>query len=157
MASKEQVKQALELALNLAQSLSKKESDALLVSKIQEALKVIDTGKAIQKPESQKPHPVDALLKKGKVKLSEGRYKQLIQIYNALQLMGGVTFLSAKQNQHCTWFPIDWNGNKSSALYLVTEWEIASLVSQCSELKGEWEDFDLNQFMEDFDFDQDEY
>ena len=111
-------------------------------------------------------HPIDTLLKKGKIKLSDGRYKQLVQIYDHLMIVlgsaamppHGLTFLSAKQNDHITWFPLDLNGDKSAALYLMAEWEIAPLKPKDNGvLTGQWEDFDLNQAMEDSEFDQDDY
>jgi len=167
MSSKKQVKQSLELTLSLAESLGPltrseaKEFFGLLGELNKVFSKVVDPDAHDLKPEPSPEvvkHPVDTLLKKGKVTLSEGRYKQLVIIYDALILMGGVTFLSAKQNQHVTWFPIDWNGNKSAALFLGAEWTIEPLsVKANGELKGDWENFDLNEFMVDFDFDQDEY
>jgi len=40
----------------------------------------------------------------------------------------------------------------------VTEWEVAPISPKAhGVLSGEWEDFELNQVMEDSDFDQDEY
>lgn len=106
-------------------------------------------------------HPVDALLKKGKVTLLEGRYKQLIQIYDEIQIMG-VKFLSALQNQHATWFPIEMDGDKSAALFLGSsgEWVIEPLsVKANGELTGVWEGFDLTEFMAMNcpEFDQDDY
>jgi len=111
MATSEQVKQCLELALSLAQSLSEKESDALLVYKIQEALKVIDIETEVeieQKKEKTPKHPVDAILKKGKVELNSGRYKQLVQIYDELMIQmsagvnppNGLKFLNKTNTSH---------------------------------------------------------
>ena len=159
MATLKQVEQVLELALSLVSEMEGGKTHEvknlqIIASHIQEKLK--SSCEKIATNTSN--NPIDVLLKKGKVELPEGRYKQLVQIYDALTLMGGVKFLSAKQNQHVTWFPIDWNGDKTAALFLGAEWTVEPLsVKANGELKGAWEDFDLNAFMEDFDFDQDEY
>lgn len=154
-----QVIQSLELTRSLLGSMTKTADEADMEKMYTEAYKILEALRALtEPPKVSTVHPVDVLLKKGKVTLSEGRYKQLVTIYNALILMGGVTFLRAKQNNHTTWFPIDWNGNKTAALFLGAEWTIEPLsVKANGELKGDWENFDLNEFMTDFDFDQDEY
>jgi hypothetical protein len=158
MATLKQVEQVLELALSLVSEIEKTRPHEvknlqIIASHIQEKLK-----SSLCENTNTSNNPIDVLLKKGKVELPDGRYKQLIQIHDALTLMGGVKFLSAKQNQHVTWFPIDWNGDKTAALFLGAEWTVEPLsVKANGELKGAWEDFDLNAFMEDFDFDQDEY
>jgi hypothetical protein len=166
MATSQQVKQSLELALSLVSTLDTHRNSVEYLNELSDLTAQVATilSTALKtkspepKPKQSEVHPVDALLKKGKVTLSEGRYKQLVTIYNALLLMGGVTFLRAKQNNHTTWFPIDWNGNKTAALFLGAEWTIEPLsVKANGELKGDWENFDLNEFMVDFDFDQDEY
>ena len=163
MATSQQVKQSLELALSLVSTLDTHRNSVEYLNELsdltEQVATILSTALKTKSPETKtEVHPVDVLLKKGKVTLSEGRYKQLVIIYDALILMGGVTFLSAKQNQHVTWFPIDWNGNKSAALFLGAEWTIEPLsVKANGELKGDWENFDLNEFMVDFDFDQDEY
>ena len=167
MSTPQEVKLALELALHLASAVNMFEPEAKelleITEKIRQALSPVSKPKANPKPED---HPVDALLKKGKVELPDGRYKQLVQIYDLLMLTmssipcppDGLKFLSAKQNQHVTWFPLSLNGDKSAALFLGNEWNIEPIgVKANGELSGEWEDFDLNQAMEDSDFDQDEY
>jgi hypothetical protein len=162
MATPEQVKQALELTLNLVLDVEFKNDSLLselldIANKIQQNLLpsvVIEPNVKILK------HPVDALLKKGKVELTEGRYKQLIQIHDQLAIFK-IKFLSAKQNQNVTWFPLEWNGDKSAALYLSSsEWSVAPIkYRDDNDLTGEWEGFDLTEFMAMNcpKFDQDEY
>lgn len=164
MASKEQVKQSLELALSLSRSLgglTQKEAVGFLelVDEINKTFsKTIDPEAHEIKAEIKATHPIDSLLKKGKVELPEGRYKQLIQIHDELLVLK-IKFLSAKQNQNVTWFPLEWNGDKSAALYLSSsEWSIAPIKYR-NDLTGEWEGFDLTEFMAMNcpEFDQDEY
>jgi hypothetical protein len=164
MASKEQVKQSLELALSLSRSLgglTQKEAVGFLelVDEINKTFsKTIDPEAHEIKAEIKATHPIDSLLKKGKVELPEGRYKQLIQIHDELLVLK-IKFLSAKQNQNVTWFPLEWNGDKSAALYLSSsEWSIAPIKYR-NDLTGEWEGFDLTEFMSMNcpEFDQDEY
>jgi hypothetical protein len=169
MSSKKQVKQSLELTLSLAESLGPltrseaKEFFGLLGELNKVFSKVVDPDAHGLKPEPSPEvvkHPIDALLKKGKVELPEGRYKQLIQIHDELLVLK-IKFLSAKQNQNVTWFPLEWNGDKSAALYLSSsEWSIAPIkYRDDNDLTGEWEGFDLTEFMSMNcpEFDQDEY
>ena len=164
MTSKQQVKQVLELALSMAESLG-----PLTQAEAQEYFELLgEINKVFSKtadPEAHtvtinKKHPIDTLLKKGKVELSERRYQQLIQIYDQIQIMG-VKFIAAKQNSHATWFPLDFNGDKSAALYLSSsEWSIAPIkYRDDNDLTGEWEGFDLTEFMSMNcpEFDQDDY
>jgi hypothetical protein len=162
MATPEQVKQALELTLNLVLDVEFKNDSLLselldIANKIQQNLLpsvVIEPKVKILK------HPVDVLLKKGKVELPEGRYKQLIQIHHELSVLK-IKFLSAKQNPYIIWFPLEWNGDKSAALYLSSsEWSVAPIkYRDDNDLTGEWEGFDLTEFMAMNcpKFDQDEY
>lgn len=167
MTTPAQVKQALELALELAADMGEVTPEELkqltsITANIQSWLKPAIGEEPTPTPAmtlKESKHPVDVLLKKGKATLSDGRYKQLVQIYDALQIMG-VKFLSGKQNQHVTWFPLSLNNDKSAALFLGAggEWVIEPLAIKANgELTGEWEGFDLNTYMEDTDFDQDEY
>ena len=163
MATPNQVKQALELALSMSQDVHSIDSQDLekidlLVKQIGEHFNKL---KPLSAPEKLAEHPVDALLKKGKVILKEGRRKQLHLIYDELTAIK-VKFLSAKQNQNVTWFPLEFNGDKAAALFLGNsgEWLIEPLsIKGNGELTGEWEGFDLTEFM--FmncpEFDQDEY
>ena len=165
MSTSKQVEQALELALSLSFDLEQAKPHEIrhlqvVISQIQEKLKPFLIEESVSKP---KVHPVDTLLKKGKVALTDGRY---IQIYDELMIvMGsvamppkGLKFLSAKQNDSLTWFPLDLNGDKSAALYLMAEWEIAPINPKANGvLSGEWEGFDLDQAMEDSGFDQDDH
>ena len=161
MSTPQEVKLALELALHLASAVNMFEPEAKelleITEKIRQALSPVSKPKANPKPED---HPVDALLKKGKVELPDGRYKQLTQIHHELAIFK-IKFLSAKQNQNVTWFPLEWNGDKSAALYLSSsEWSIAPIkYRDDNDLTGEWEGFDLTEFMSMNcpDFDQDEY
>lgn len=161
MSTPQEVKLALELALHLASAVNMFEPEAKelleITEKIRQALSPVSKPKANPKPED---HPVDALLKKGKVELPDGRYKQLTQIYHELAIFK-IKFLSAKQNQNVTWFPLEWNGDKSAALYLSSsEWSITPIkYRDDNDLTGEWEGFDLTEFMSMNcpDFDQDEY
>lgn len=171
MSTSRQVEQALELALSLSFDLEQAKPHEIrhlqvVISQIQENLKPFLIEESVNKVPKPKGHPVDTLLKKGKVTLIEGRYKQLVQIYDELMIvMGsvamppkGLKFLSAKQNDSLTWFPLDLNGDKSAALYLMAEWEIAPINPKANGvLSGEWEGFDLDQAMEDSGFDQDDY
>ena len=167
MATSQQVKQSLELALSLVSTLDTHRNSVEYLNELSEltaqVATILSTALALKtkspetKPES---HSVDALLKKGKVELPEGRYKQLIQIHDQLTIFK-IKFLSAKQNQNVTWFPLEWNGDKSAALYLSSsEWSIAPIkYRDDNDLTGEWEGFDLTEFMSMNcpDFDQDEY
>ena len=161
MSTPQEVKLALELALHLASAVNMFEPEAKelleITEKIRQALSPVSKPKANPKPED---HPVDALLKKGKVELPDGRYKQLTQIHHELAIFK-IKFLSAKQNQNVTWFPLEWNGDKSAALYLSSsEWSIAPIkYRDDNDLTGEWEGFDLTEFMSMNcpDFDQDDY
>ena len=161
MSTPQEVKLALELALHLASAVNMFEPEAKelleITEKIRQALSPVSKPKANPKPED---HPVDALLKKGKVELPDGRYKQLTQIHHELAIFK-IKFLSAKQNQNVTWFPLEWNGDKSAALYLSSsEWSITPIkYRDDNDLTGEWEGFDLTEFMSMNcpDFDQDEY
>ena len=161
MSTPQEVKLALELALHLASAVNMFEPEAKelleITEKIRQALSPVSKPKANPKPED---HPVDALLKKGKVELPDGRYKQLTQIHHELAIFK-IKFLSAKQNQNVTWFPLEWNSDKSAALYLSSsEWSIAPIkYRDDNDLTGEWEGFDLTEFMSMNcpDFDQDEY
>ena len=161
MSTPQEVKLALELALHLASAVNMFEPEAKelleITEKIRQALSPVSKPKANPKPED---HPVEALLKTGKVELPEGRYKQLTQIHHELAIFK-IKFLSAKQNQNVTWFPLEWNGDKSAALYLSSsEWSIAPIkYRDDNDLTGEWEGFDLTEFMSMNcpDFDQDEY
>lgn len=167
MSSKKQVKKSLELTLSLAESLGPltrseaKEFFGLLGELNKVFSKVVDPDAHDLKPEPSPEvvkHPIDSLLKKGKVELPQGRYKQLIQIHDELLVLK-IKFLSAKQNQNVTWFPLEWNGDKSAALYLSSsEWSIAPIKYR-NDLTGEWEGFDLTEFMSMNcpEFDQDEY
>jgi hypothetical protein len=98
--------------------------------------------------------------KKEKVELNSGRYHQFTQIHHELSVLK-IKFLSAKQNQNITWFPLEWNGDKSAALYLSSsEWSVAPIkYRDDNDLTGEWDGFDLTEFMSMNcpDFDQDEY
>lgn len=165
MTSKQQVKQVLELALSMAESLG-----PLTQAEAQEYFELLgEINKVFSKtadPEAHtvtinKKHPIDTLLKKGKVELSERRYQQLIQIYDQIQIMG-VKFISAKQNSYATWFPLEINGDKTAALYLTGggEWVVEPISHKAhGELSGEWEGFDLTEFMAMNcpEFDQDDY
>jgi hypothetical protein len=165
MTSKQQVKTSLELALSLAKSLG-----PLTQAEAQEFQRILgDINKIFSETvdpnahdinKNGKGHPVDTLLKKGKVELPEGRYKQLIQIYDQLAIFK-IKFLGAKQNQNVTYLPLEWNGDKSAALYLSSsEWSIAPIkYRDDNDLTGEWEGFDLTEFMSMNcpEFDQDEY
>ena len=152
MATKQQVKQALELTLSLSKSLGAltQEEAGEFFEVLGEINKVFSNPEAhvIKSTKAPKKHPVDTLLKKGKVEVSDGRYKQLIQIYDQIQIMG-VKFIAAKQNSYATWFPLDFNGDKSAALYLSSsEWSIAPIkYRDDNDLTGEWEGFDLIEFM----------
>ena len=164
MTSKQQVKQVLELALSMAESLG-----PLTQAEAQEYFELLgEINKVFSRfadPEAHtvtinKKHPIDTLLK-GKVELSERRYQQLIQIYDQIQIMG-VKFISAKQNSYATWFPLEINGDKSAALYLTGggEWVVEPISHKAhGELSGEWEGFDLTEFMAMNcpEFDQDDY
>lgn len=167
MTTPSQVKQSLELALTLASSLGKVSPSELkelgdITNQIREWLKPGIDEELVPTPALTIKHPIDALLKKGKVELSEGRYKQLTQIHHELSVFN-VKFLSAKQNQAtCViWFPLEWNGDKSAALYLSSsEWSVAPIkYRDDNDLTGEWEGFDLTEFMDMNcpEFDQDEY
>lgn len=169
MTTPNQVKQALELALSLASSLGEVSPQELkqlgdIALQIQEWLKPGIGEELSPAPtlvlKEPKEHPVDALLKKGKVELPDGRYKQLTQIHHELSVFK-IKFLSAKQNQNITWFPLEWNGDKSAALYLSSsEWSIAPIkYRDDNDLTGEWEGFDLTESMSMNcpEFDQDEY
>lgn len=152
MTSKQQVKKSLELALSLAESLG-----PLTPSEKKEFFGILESLNKIFSKTVK--HPIDTLLKKGKVTLPEGRHKQLIQIFDELQVIG-VKFLGAKQNDHVTWFPLELNGDKTAALYLVAEWEISPISTKANgELTGEWEGFELTEFMAMNcpEFDQDDY
>ena len=167
MTTSQQVKQSLELALSLVSTLDTHRNSVEYLNELSDltaqVATILSTALALKtkspetKPES---HPVDALLKKGKVELPQGRYKQLIQIHDQLAIFK-IKFLSAKQNQNVTWFPLEWNGDKSAALYLSSsEWSIAPIkYRDDNDLMGEWEGFDLTEFMSMNcpEFDQDEY
>ena len=157
MATSQQVKQSLELALSLVSTLDTHRNSVEYLNELSEltaqVATILSTALALKtkspetKPES---HPVDALLKKGKVELPEGRYKQLIQIHDELLVLK-IKFLGAKQKfvTQITWFPLEWNGDKSAALYLSSsEWSIAPIkYRDDNDLTGEWEGFDLTEFM----------
>jgi hypothetical protein len=179
MATPQEVKLALELALHLASAVNMFEPEAKelleITEKIRQALSpnpkpedhpvdaLLKKGK-VELPVSgstpQEQALNDALLKKGKVELPDGRYKQLIQIYEELSVLK-IKFLSAKQNPYIIWFPLEWNGDKSAALYLSSsEWSVAPIeYRDDNDLTGEWEGFDLTEFMAMNcpKFDQDEY
>lgn len=168
MATKQQVKQALELTLSLSKSLgalTQEEAGEFfeVLGEINKVFsKTVDPEAHVIKPtKAPKKHPVDTLLKKGKVEVSDGRYKQLIQIYDQIQIMG-VKFIAAKQNSYATWFPLEINGDKTAALYLTGggEWVVEPISHKAhGELSGEWEGFDLTEFMAMNcpEFDQDDY
>jgi hypothetical protein len=155
MATPQEVKLALELALHLASAVNMFEPEAKELLEITEKIR-----QALSPNPKPEDHPVDALLKKGKVELPDGRYKQLIQIYEELSVLK-IKFLSAKQNPYIIWFPLEWNGDKSAALYLSSsEWSVAPIkYRDDNDLTGEWEGFDLTEFMAMNcpKFDQDEY
>lgn len=155
MATPQEVKLALELALHLASAVNMFEPEAKELLEITEKIR-----QALSPNPKPEDHPVDALLKKGKVELPDGRYKQLIQIYEELSVLK-IKFLSAKQNPYIIWFPLEWNGDKSAALYLSSsEWSVAPIkYRDDNDLTGEWEGFDLTEFMAMNcpEFDQDEY
>ena len=80
----------------------------------------------------------------------------------ALEPFMGVKFISAKQNSYATWFPLEINGDKTAALYLTGggEWVVEPISHKAhGELSGEWEGFDLTEFMAMNcpEFDQDDY
>jgi hypothetical protein len=161
MATLKQVEQVLELALSLVSEMEGGKSHEvknlqIIASHIQEKLK--SSCEKIATNTSN--NPVDAFLKKGKVELPDGRYKQLIQIHHELSVLK-IKFLSAKQNPYIIWFPLEWNGDKSAALYLSSsEWSIAPIkYRDDNDLTGEWEGFDLTEFMAMNcpEFNQDEY
>jgi hypothetical protein len=167
MATSQQVKQSLELALSLVSTLDTHRNSVEYLNELsnltEQVATILSTALALKtkSPETKtEVHPIDTLLKKGKVELPEGRYKQLIQIHDQLVIFK-IKFLSAKQNQNVTWFPLEWNGDKSAALYLSSsEWSIAPIkYRDDNDLTGEWEGFDLTEFMSMNcpDFDQDEY
>jgi len=155
MTTSQQVKQSLELALSLVSTLDTHRNSVEYLNELSDltaqVATILSTALALKtkspetKPES---HPIDSLLKKGKVELPQGRYKQLIQIHDQLAIFK-IKFLSAKQNQNVTWFPLEWNGDKSAALYLSSsEWSIAPIkYRDDNDLTGEWEGFDLTEFM----------
>jgi hypothetical protein len=155
MATPQEVKLALELALHLASAVNMFEPEAKELLEITEKIR-----QALSPNPKPEDHPVDALLKKGKVELPDGRYKQLIQIHHELSVLK-IKFLSAKQNPYIIWFPLEWNGDKSAALYLSSsEWSVAPIkYRDDNDLTGEWEGFDLTEFMAMNcpKFDQDEY
>jgi hypothetical protein len=155
MATPQEVKLALELALHLASAVNMFEPEAKELLEITEKIR-----QALSPNPKPEDHPVDALLKKGKVELPDGRYKQLIQIYEELSVLK-IKFLSAKQNPYIIWFPLEWNGDKSAALYLSSsEWSVAPIkYRDDNDLTGEWEGFDLTEFMAMNcpEFNQDEY
>jgi hypothetical protein len=155
MATPQEVKLALELALHLASAVNMFEPEAKELLEITEKIR-----QALSPNPKPEDHPVDALLKKRKVELPDGRYKQLIQIYEELSVLK-IKFLSAKQNPYIIWFPLEWNGDKSAALYLSSsEWSVAPIkYRDDNDLTGEWEGFDLTEFMAMNcpKFDQDEY
>lgn len=155
----QQVKQALELALSLVENMGTiTEKDSKELSGLLEKIKVSFQEEPTVKKTLK--HPIDTLLKKGKVKLSEKRYEQLCQIVDEVKVMG-VKILSAKQNDHVTWFPLEMNEDKTAALYLTGGgWAVEPLsVKANGELSGEWEGFDLIEFMAMNcpEFDQDDY
>lgn len=153
MTTPQQVKQALELALSLSEglgSLSQVEAQEIfeILGEINKNISKSTTPEPTQKETTVKKvlkHPVDALLKKGKVELSERRYLQLLVIYDELTTTMRVKFLSAKQNQHVTWLPLEYQGDKSAALFLTGGGWSVSPVKHTGEdeLQGEWEGFDL--------------
>ena len=124
MSSKKQVKQSLELTLSLAESLGPltrseaKEFFGLLGELNKVFSKVVDPDAHDLKPEPSPEvvkHPIDTLLKKGKVELPSGHYKQLTQIHHELAIFK-IKFLSAKQNQNVAWFPLEEALNELEAL-----------------------------------------
>jgi hypothetical protein len=155
MATPQEVKLALELALHLASAVNMFEPEAKELLEITEKIR-----QALSPNPKPEDHPVDALLKKGKVELPDERYKQLTQIHHELSVLK-IKFLSAKQNPYIIWFPLEWNGDKSAALYLSSsEWSVAPIkYRDDNDLTGEWEGFDLTEFMAMNcpKFDQDEY
>jgi hypothetical protein len=161
MATLKQVEQVLELALSLVSEMDGGKSHEvknlqIIASHIQEKLK--SSCEKIATNTSN--NPIDVLLKKGKIELPDGRYKQLTQIHHELSVLK-IKFLSAKQNPYIIWFPLEWNGDKSAALYLSSsEWSVAPIkYRDDNDLTGEWEGFDLTEFMAMNcpKFDQDEY
>ena len=161
MATLKQVEQVLELALSLVSEMEGGKSHEvknlqIIASHIQEKLK--SSCEKIATNTSN--NPIDVLLKKGKIELPDGRYKQLTQIHHELSVLK-IKFLSAKQNPYIIWFPLEWNGDKSAALYLSSsEWSVAPIkYRDDNDLTGEWEGFDLTEFMAMNcpKFDQDEY
>jgi hypothetical protein len=150
MATLKQVEQVLELALSLVSEMDGGKSHEvknlqIIASHIQEKLK--SSCEKIATNTSN--NPIDVLLKKGKIELPDGRYKQLTQIHHELSVLK-IKFLSAKQN-----------GDKSAALYLSSsEWSVAPIkYRDDNDLTGEWEGFDLTEFMAMNcpEFNQDEY
>jgi len=161
MATLKQVEQVLELALSLVSEMDGGKSHEvknlqIIASHIQEKLK--SSCEKIATNTSN--NPIDVLLKKGKIELPDGRYKQLTQIHHELSVLK-IKFLSAKQNPYIIWFPLEWNGDKSAALYLSSsEWSVAPIkYRDDNDLTGEWEGFDLTEFMAMNcpEFNQDEY
>jgi hypothetical protein len=162
MATLKQVEQVLELALSLVSEMEGGKSHEvknlqIIASHIQEKLKSSLCEKIATNTSN---NPIDVLLKKGKVELPPIRYKQLTQIHHELSVLK-IKFLSAKQNPYIIWFPLEWNGDKSAALYLSSsEWSVAPIkYRDDNDLTGEWEGFDLTGFMAMNcpKFDQDEY
>lgn len=133
----EQVKQALELALSLASDIDNPEVGI----KIQEALLALNTQQKTTVKSSS--NPVNKLIKG--LEINSDRLEQFQVIYKELTVIG-INFSKGKQNQHITWFPLEWNGDKTAALYLGvgTGWAVSPRsVKANGELSGEWEGFDL--------------
>ena len=136
MTTKEQVKQVLELALNLVGDIDSPE----VAVKIQEALLALNTQQKTVKPSS---NPIDKLIKG--LDISSDRLEQFKVIYEELTAIK-IKISKGKQNQYVTWFPLEWNGDKTAALYLGigSGWVVSPRsVKANGELSGEWEGFDL--------------
>lgn len=148
MTTLKQVEQILDLALSLVRDLEQAKPHEIknlqvIASHIQEALKPSVYEEVT--PVKTLKHPVDVLLKKGKVELDERRYQQLVVIYDELTAVN-IKFLSAKQNQHVTWFPlVGMEGDKSAALFLSGGgWTVEPISPKANgELTGEWQGWDL--------------
>lgn len=155
MTTVQQVKQVLELALSMSLSVHSIDTeDREQIEKItgqihdhfSKTLRPLYNPAESDIKKKTLKHPVDVLLKKGKVKLTEKRYEQLTVIYEELTAIN-IEFLSANQNQHVTWFPLlrKNENDKSAALFLTGGgWSVEALkVEDNGELSGEWEGFDL--------------
>lgn len=139
-----QIKQALELVLNLSQSLNQGTVPPKDLKQIKELIKKIELSLESSVESVKIRNVVDNYLKRNRVQLPQKRYEQLLVIYEDLTVALKIKFLSVKQDSSSICFLLNYQGDTSAALFLSGYgWRIGSVDPNEGMLRGKWQDFDL--------------